>query len=531
MRGGDGVYLNGRKIVLKGVNRHAFWPETGRTVSREQSYADVRLMKEANLNAVRMSHYPPDEHFLEACDELGLYVLDELSGWQKPYGLAVGARLIGELVRRDVNHPSVLMWNNGNEGGWNEKNDVEFAKWDPQARPVLHPWAINSGINTDHYERYDSTVKLSAGPTIFMPTEFLHGLYDGGIGAGFRDYWDVMGKSPTVAGGFFWVWADEGVVRTDQDGRIDTAGNWAPDGITGPHREKEGSFFTVKEILVADPGGVARGRGGRAARDRGTARSASRTATTSRRSTAAGSSGSCCGSARRLRAAPHAKSSRRDPQPAPPLAPRTSGTATLGLPKTLRQADALHVTAKGANGESLWTWSARLRPAAARKSDASGRPPSLREEADALIVAGPAGELRFDRRTGDLAAWKRGAATAPIAAGPMAQAFVRRDRAHSCPWAATARWCRCRPARTVAWWSSTPGTPGRCAGRRGRSAQEADAVQLDYEYAFDGDADLVGVSLALPATGITSKRWLGRGPYRVYRNRLEGTVFDLHQVA
>ena len=81
-----------------------------------------------------------------------------------------------------------------------------------------------------------------------MPTEFLHGLYDGGIGAGFRDYWDVMGKSPTVAGGFFWVWADEGVVRTDQDGRIDTAGNWAPDGMTGPHREKEGSFFTVKEI-------------------------------------------------------------------------------------------------------------------------------------------------------------------------------------------------------------------------------------------------------------------------------------------
>ncbi len=81
----DGVYLNGTKIVLKGVNRHAFWPETGRTVSRSQSYADVRLIKEANLNAVRMSHYPPDEHFLEACDELGLYVLDELGGWQKPY--------------------------------------------------------------------------------------------------------------------------------------------------------------------------------------------------------------------------------------------------------------------------------------------------------------------------------------------------------------------------------------------------------------------------------------------------------------
>ena len=96
-----------------------------------------------------------------------------------------------------------------------------------------------------------------------MPTEFLHGLYDGGIGAGLRDYWDVMGKSKTVAGGFLWVWSDEGVVRTDQDGRIDNAGNQAPDGMTGPHREKEGSYFTVKEIwspIQLAPPGRCRGR-------------------------------------------------------------------------------------------------------------------------------------------------------------------------------------------------------------------------------------------------------------------------------
>ena len=159
VRESDGVYLNGTKIVLKGVNRHCAWPETGRTVSREQSYADARLIKEANLNAVRMSHYPPDEHFLDACDEIGLYVLDELAGWQKPYATAVGARLVGEMIRRDVNHPSILFWDNGNEGGWNENNDGAFAKWDPQGRKVLHPWAVHDGINTDHYERYDSTVR------------------------------------------------------------------------------------------------------------------------------------------------------------------------------------------------------------------------------------------------------------------------------------------------------------------------------------------------------------------------------------
>ena len=208
----------------------------------------MRLIKGANMNAVRMSHYPPDPAFLEAADELGLYVLDELAGWQGFYDTPTGARLIGQIVRRDVNHPSILFWDNGNEGGWNRENDGEFDRWDPQRRPVLHPWAIHSGINTDHYENYDSTVKLSAGPDIFMPTEFLHGLYDGGIGAGLRDYWDVMGRSPTVAGGFFWAFADEGIERTDQNGRIDNMGNAAPDGIVGAHHEKEGSYFAVKEI-------------------------------------------------------------------------------------------------------------------------------------------------------------------------------------------------------------------------------------------------------------------------------------------
>ncbi len=242
------MYLNGRKIVLKGVNRHSFRPDTGRTLTREQNYADARLIRQANMNAVRMSHYPPDPAFLDAADELGLYVLNELAGWQGFYDTPTGARLIGQIVRRDVNHPSILFWDNGNEGGWNTDNDGEFARWDPQGRPVLHPWAIHGGINTDHYENYDSTVKLSAGPEIFMPTEFLHGLYDGGIGAGLRDYWDVMGKSPTVAGGFFWAFADEGIARSDRDGRIDNVGNAAPDGMVGPRHEKEGSYFAVREL-------------------------------------------------------------------------------------------------------------------------------------------------------------------------------------------------------------------------------------------------------------------------------------------
>src|SRR6266542_2529544 len=81
----DGIYVNGVKVKMKGVNRHSFYPTTGRTTSKELSIEDVTMMKDMNMNAVRMSHYPPDDHFLDVCDSLGLFVLDELAGWHGHY--------------------------------------------------------------------------------------------------------------------------------------------------------------------------------------------------------------------------------------------------------------------------------------------------------------------------------------------------------------------------------------------------------------------------------------------------------------
>jgi len=127
VRPGKGLYLNGQRILLKGVDRHSFRPETGRSLDREDNYADARLVKSMNMNAVRMSHYPPDPAFLEAADQLGIYVLDELSGWHHAHDTDVGRRLVREMVERDVNHPSILFWDNGNEGGWNRELDGEFA--------------------------------------------------------------------------------------------------------------------------------------------------------------------------------------------------------------------------------------------------------------------------------------------------------------------------------------------------------------------------------------------------------------------
>ncbi|MGB5668750.1 MAG: glycoside hydrolase family 2 TIM barrel-domain containing protein, partial [Maribacter sp.] len=140
VRESDGIYVNGRRIKMKGVNRHTFHPKYGRTSSKQLSLDAVNLMKDMNMNAVRMSHYPPDAHFLDVCDSLGLFVLDELTAWQKPsYDDVVGRKLLEELIAHDVNHPSIILWANGNEGGENNNLNDDFYELDIQKRVVYHP--------------------------------------------------------------------------------------------------------------------------------------------------------------------------------------------------------------------------------------------------------------------------------------------------------------------------------------------------------------------------------------------------------
>jgi len=245
----DGIYVNGAKMKFKGVNRHSFRPETGRTTSKKISIEDVLLMKDMNMNAVRMSHYPPDDHFLDVCDSLGLFVLDELAGWHGHYDTPTGTKLLKEMIDHDVNHPSVIMWANGNEGGHNFDLDNYFTEFDIQKRPVVHPWQLFNGVETQHYREYNYGIgNYEYGKEIVMPTEFLHGQFDGGHGAGLEDYWEKMWQNPLNAGGFLWDFADNAVVRKDKNDSLDTDKNRAADGILGPHHEKEGSYYAIKEI-------------------------------------------------------------------------------------------------------------------------------------------------------------------------------------------------------------------------------------------------------------------------------------------
>ncbi|MEM1179104.1 MAG: glycoside hydrolase family 2 TIM barrel-domain containing protein [Acidobacteriota bacterium] len=259
--GDRGFFVNGRRVLLRGVNRHAFWPASGRTVNRALDRRDVRLMKEMQLNAVRASHYPPDVSFLEACDEMGLYVIDELAGWHDAYGTRVGRRLVREMVERDVNHPSIVLWANGNEDGWNAKLDKEFARYDPQGRLVMHPRGLLEPIDSAHYPTWQEWVhgldlddprrREGKDPDgeLHIATEALHGLFDGGAGAGLEEFWGRLRSSPRGVGLFLWAFTDEAVERTDLGRALDTDGNHAPDGVLGPYREPSGSVVALQQVF------------------------------------------------------------------------------------------------------------------------------------------------------------------------------------------------------------------------------------------------------------------------------------------
>ncbi len=516
VRPGDGLYLNGQKIRLKGVCRHSFWPDSGRCLSPEISYDDVRLIKSMNMNAVRMSHYPPDPHFLQVCDELGLYVLDELAGWQKPpYDTGIGKKLVKEMVTRDVCHPCILFWDNGNEGGWNRELDDQFALYDPQNRTVLHPWENIHGVDTDHYETYASTLKKLNSSTLFMPTEFLHGLYDGGHGAGLNDYWNATLASPMGAGGFLWALVDEGVVRTDRDGQIDTDGNHAPDGIVGPYRQKEGSYYTIKEIY--SPVQIApeklpvefNGRLEVENRYDFTNLSACRFEVQLAEFPGPGDDGD------------GHKAFFRQTFDGPDVAPHGKGWLDLELPGNWAEAEVLYVTAFDPEGDEVWTWSWPVREkghyrdkyVATEAEEApqvtiSGAMDKIHVEAGRLVLAftGSSGELASVTLAGEPIAFRGGPALIGGTAEPAKLSFSQIGNG------VILNVTYAGDIDSVRWHIYPTGW-----------------VRLDYQYQLNGPMSAFGLGFNYPRDRVKGVRWLGRGPYRVWKNRMKGGVLDVYR--
>jgi beta-galactosidase len=238
------VKVNGRRILLRGVNRHEFHPRTGRAVPREAAVADVELMKRHNVNAVRTSHYPPDSFFLELCDTYGLWVIDECDlethgfgehEWRDnpaddPQWADAFLDRMRRMVERDKNHPSVIMWSLGNESHTGA-NLAAMAEWthrrDP-SRPV-HYEADAACEYVDVYSRmyssHEEVDRIGQGlddnprrrELPFILCEFAHAMGNGP--GGLVEYRELFERHPRCQGGFVWEWLDHGVAVTDDEGR------------------------------------------------------------------------------------------------------------------------------------------------------------------------------------------------------------------------------------------------------------------------------------------------------------------------
>lgn len=517
LRRHDGFYVNGKKVVFKGVCRHSFWPETGRCLSEENHLTDIALMQEMNMNAVRMSHYVPDKRFLELCDSLGLFVLDEVTGWQDAYDTVVGPKLVRETVLRDHNHPCVVVWDHGNEGGWDFANEPGFHRYDIQKRPVIYPWLLRNGVDTYHYPEFNFAIgRYVFGNDPFMATELLHGLYDGGIGAGLEEYWRSYESSPLHAGGFLWVLADEAVLRTDLPGKVfDGDGNHAPDGILGPHREKEGSFYTVREIwspVQVEPVTINKNWDGKlllknkfiytSLADCSFSWQALKTTVGSTVKEVVGSG---------TFKSPTAESGE-------------TVQVETGCGNALQTADLFLFTATDHRGKELYTWSW---PVVQPEEKAAGflaginsenKIEELVTETNIEVKCGDL-EIVFNKADGTIAEVKNSRGKVSFSGGPVPAGVT--SKVEGVKWGSLENGDFSIEVRYAGYPEKIVWT----VKKNGLLGLEAGPLK------YAADVDFIGISFNYPEEKCTGVKWMGRGPYRVWKNRLKGSNFGVWEKA
>ncbi|XID93141.1 glycoside hydrolase family 2 TIM barrel-domain containing protein [Paenibacillaceae bacterium WGS1546] len=294
VRVADGKLLvNGRPIIVKGVNRNEFDPWRGFSTTLEAMKRDVELMKRHNINTVRLSHYPNDPRFLELCDRYGLYVIDEADlethGFaftgervnQETPGFAKGAAesflskhpgwmeayidRARRMVERDRNFPSVIVWSLGNESGYGPNHDA-MAAWVREAdptRPIHYERAYDSPIVDIVSTMYPSVDMLIAEANKpdgrpYLMVEYGHAM--GNSVGNLREYWDAVYRYPRLLGGLIWEWTDLAVGRRSEDGEpyylyggdfgeAQHSGSFCLDGLLFPDGTPKASLLEYKKVL------------------------------------------------------------------------------------------------------------------------------------------------------------------------------------------------------------------------------------------------------------------------------------------
>ena len=280
------LLLNGQRITLKGVNTQEADPETGHIMSEDMIMKDITLWKENNINAVRLSHYPRGRKFYELCDQYGIYVVDEAN--IESHGMYYGKYSLAKnekwekahidrmlrMVKRDKNHPSVIIWSLGNEAG----NGVNFFKGydaikatDKTKRPVQYErtYKDREGNLLDMETNTDIIVPQYPTPATFeyvgqsktnrpfIPSEYAHAM--GNSTGNFQDYWTIIEKYDNLQGGFIWDWVDQSIWKTNEAGEryyayggdygenMPTDNSFLNNGIVFPDRSPQPALYEVKK--------------------------------------------------------------------------------------------------------------------------------------------------------------------------------------------------------------------------------------------------------------------------------------------
>ena len=269
------LLVNGKAVLIRGVNRHEHHQTKGHAINEDDMLEDIKLLKQNNFNAVRTAHYPNHPRWYELCDEYGLYVVDEANietHGMFPMGrlsrdpLWAGAYMarFTQMVERDKNHPSIIIWSLGNESGHGPTHDAMYGwakSFDP-SRPVQYEGGGADTSATDiiapMYARVDTDIKDDAVPKwaikkwLSMPgenrpvilCEYAHAM--GNSLGSFDEYWKAFKAYPRLQGGFIWDWVDQGLVKHTNSGEA----YWAYGGDVGDTENDR--QFCINGLLFPD---------------------------------------------------------------------------------------------------------------------------------------------------------------------------------------------------------------------------------------------------------------------------------------
>ena len=270
---GEVFKINGKNVKLRGVNRHDHHPVTGRYVDDTTYEQDIRLMKQANINFLRTSHYPDREYLYELCDRWGIYVMDEAN--QESHGYGYANREMGEdpewkdahvdravsLVQRDKNHPCVIFWSMGNEGGVGP-NLKAMREAVVALDTIALPFCDTDRRWSDIYDDgYLSPAKLEAEAKKvtdrpFIMREYAHAM--GNSMGNFQEYWDVIYNDSSICGAAIWDWVDQGLLKKDGNkafwayggdyGDQPNDGAFCINGLIAPDRKPHPHYYEVQHV-------------------------------------------------------------------------------------------------------------------------------------------------------------------------------------------------------------------------------------------------------------------------------------------